>query len=177
MRDKILETIGQEGDEKVILILRRHKIVFLLPTLGFVFLFILGIISLVFLINSVPVSTKSPFLNFMVIIGSSYFLSLILVFFIYWLDFYFDVSVITNTRIIDIDQHGLFYRDIAKLNLKQIQDVNVVMKGIFETFFNFGDVHVQTAGTQRNFDLNKVPNPQEVAKKILDLHEELIHQP
>src|SRR3989344_4290595 len=38
-------------------------------------------------------------------------------FFIAWTDYWLDIWLITNQRVIDIDQRGLFNRDIASIRL------------------------------------------------------------
>ncbi|MEK7203085.1 MAG: PH domain-containing protein, partial [Patescibacteria group bacterium] len=52
-----------------------------------------------------------------------------------------------------------------------VQDITSEMKGIFGTFFNFGDVYIQTAGEKERFIFRQIPNPNEVVRKISNLAE------
>ena len=87
-------------------------------------------------------------------------------------DFYLDTWIVTDHRILEIHQLGLFKRDISELRLSKIQDVNVKIEGMLPTFFNYGDVLVQTAGVIPEFKFEQVPNPQAVKDKILELYDQ-----
>lgn len=88
-----------------------------------------------------------------------------------FVDYYLDVYIVTNERIVDISQNGFFKRDIAELHLHQVQDVSAKEEGFFSTMFHYGDVTIQTAGERENFVFRSVPHPYIISKKIVDLHE------
>lgn len=77
---------------------------------------------------------------------SGYGLFIWLFLFFSFIDYYLDVWLITNERIIDIKQEGFFSRTVSELKLFQIQDVTSELKGFFKFVFRYGDVYVQTAG-------------------------------
>lgn len=164
---------NQKRDEKVYIFIRRHPLAFL-PFLGLVlgmtFVFVI-IVLFVWFYN--PEFFSGAGKNLIVLGASAYFLFVLVVFMIGWLDFYFDVHIVTSERVVDIDQFGLFNRRIDELNLDQVEDVSHSIKGFLGTIFNYGVVEVQTAGTARNFFLEDVPNPAKVAQKILSLSEKL----
>jgi len=88
-------------------------------------------------------------------------------FFVQWTNYYLDVWYVTNKRIIDIDQKGIFHRQISNIRFDKIQDVSVEVKGIVATFFDFGDIHVQTASEDsKGFFIRHAAYP-EVAKKVI----------
>jgi len=62
--------------------------------------------------------------------------------FIIWIDFYFDVWIITNERIVNIEQKALFIRTTSELKFDKIQDISINIVGLIQTVLNFGDVHV-----------------------------------
>jgi uncharacterized membrane protein YdbT with pleckstrin-like domain len=90
-------------------------------------------------------------------------------FFVGWLDYYLDAAIITNERIVDIDQNGLFNRTVSELHFSKIQDATGMCQGILQNVLDFGDVHVQTAGAAREFNIDKVPRPYKIAKLIIPL--------
>lgn len=90
-----------------------------------------------------------------------------------WIIYYLNYQVVTSERIVDVDQRTLLYHTLAELNLGALEDVTVEIQGILATFFDFGNVYIQTAGTKRNFEFENIPNPHAVAKLILDLYEKL----
>ena len=92
-------------------------------------------------------------------------------FFILWLDFYLDAWIVTNERIINIEQRGFFTRKISELKLTKIQDVTSEIIGVIPTLFNYGNIYVQTAGEKERFIFYQIPNPNYVKNVIVELQE------
>jgi hypothetical protein len=82
-----------------------------------------------------------------------------------------DVWIITNERIIDIQQKGFFSRVISEQRHYRIQDVTSEVNGIIATVLKYGNVYVQTAGSKQRFFFHEVPNPEEVRNTIIRLAE------
>lgn len=78
----------------------------------------------------------------------------------FWTTYYMDIWIVTNKRIIDIDYQRLFDRNIAILRLDRVQDVATHVKGIVGTLLRFGSVTVQTAGSDREFVIDQIANPE-----------------
>ncbi len=85
---------------------------------------------------------------------------------------FLNVFVITEDRIIDIDQRGLFDRTISETTYDKIQDVSTRVRGIFHTLFHFGSVIIQTAGTQANIELHSVKDPERIQQAIISVQRE-----
>ncbi len=102
-----------------------------------------------------------------------YNLFLLLSLFLIWLFWYLNIQIISNLRVVDIDQVGLFSRTISELFIENIEDVTSETNGIFGTVLNFGMVYVQTAGSRERFEFDNVPHPAAVEKLILDLYGQL----
>jgi uncharacterized membrane protein YdbT with pleckstrin-like domain len=88
--------------------------------------------------------------------------------FLIWIDYYYDLWIITDKRLINIEQKGLFMRKTSELDYAKVQDVSVDIKGFLATVLNYGDVLVQTAGEQPNFLFRTIPNPLYVKKLIME---------
>ncbi len=88
-----------------------------------------------------------------------------------FIDFFLDTWTITTGRVINAEQHGLFRRINSELNLSSIQDVTSEIRGPIQTFFHYGTVRIQTAGTSPNFLLKQIPHPEEVKETIMKLAE------
>ncbi len=84
-------------------------------------------------------------------------------------DYYLDSWIVTNERIINIEQMGLFSRKISEMRLNQVQDITSEMKGFLETFLTYGDVIIQTAGEKVEFHFKNIDNPDEVKLRIARL--------
>ena len=164
---------AQEKDERILLILRRHWFTYAI----FWFVTILLLIPLMFffpyMINNSGLITES-IQNISILACSIYILFIFALLINGFVDFYLDVYIITDRRIVDIVQNGLFKREISELNLRMIQDVSAHVDGIFPTFLHYGNINVQTAAETPNFAFKNIPHPYEISKKILDLHEAYI---
>ena len=77
--------------------------------------------------------------------------------------------IITNKRIINIEQKGLFSREISELELDKIQDVSADIIGIIPTFLGYGDIYIQTAGETEKFIFKNIPDPYGVKDLIMGL--------
>lgn len=164
--------LAQKPYEKIIYFLRRDTIVFILQALLFIFLLIIPVGLFFFFEATFPALFTSTILYpIVVLLGSLYFLTVWLVFFTSFIDYYLDFWIVTNDRIINVEQH-LFSRTISELDLYKIQDITGESKGFLQTMFNYGHVYVQTAGEVGRFNFEEVPNPREVARKIMELMEE-----
>ncbi len=89
--------------------------------------------------------------------------------FLIWVDYFFDVWIITSGRVVNIEQKGLFMRDVSELKYSKIQDVTAEVGGFFPTVLNYGDVHVQTAGEEARFLFRQVPDPYGIKNIIMEL--------
>jgi len=161
---------SQESSEKIFLLIRRHWIIFFAI---FLFIFILlvpvAILLIYWLSNSDIFSDLLG--NFVIIFGSIYTLSVLGLSLYGFVNYYLDVYIVTNRRIVDIKQNGFFRRNIAELHLHQVQDVEAKVEGFFQTLFHFGNIYIQTAGERENFVFEDVPHPYTLTKKIVELHE------
>lgn len=161
--------------EEVALVLRKHPFVLLgMAIKGFLMLFIPPILYLAFLFFS-PESlefSEGSLMPYLAVLGISlYYLFLWLFLFVYWLEFYLDVWVVTNERVINVDQRRLFSRRVSEVRLVQVQDVTTEVEGMFHTFFKFGDIDLQTAAEQGKFTFKNIPNPDSVREIIVKLME------
>lgn len=150
--------------------LRRHPIVFVGPVFMFIFLAILPFIASQLIFGDQLPVLNHPFLNIGArLFASVYYLGIWIFFFSQFMDYYLDISIVTNDRILDIEQKGLFGRSIAELDMTRIQDVHSEIKGIIPTLLNYGSVEIQTAASEKNFHFEQVPRPHLVRQRMLEL--------
>jgi uncharacterized membrane protein YdbT with pleckstrin-like domain len=156
--------------EKIDFSLRRHPIVFLGPIFVFLILAALPFVARAVYTHSGPIVLPNALAEMALkLFVSVYYLSIWIFFFSEFTDYYLDIDVVTNDRIIDIDQKGLFGRSVAELDLTRVQDVHSEVKGIIQTMLDFGTVTVQSAGEEENFRFEQVPHPHKVRQRIIEL--------
>ncbi len=172
-----LHFYGQHPRERIILLVRRHWFIPFKFVSLFVFLIILPPIIYAFLPLAIKefLSFGAPYI-FLVLALSVYYLILWLYFFIIWINYYLDVWIVTNERIINIQQLALFKRIVSEQKITRVQDVTSEVVGIIPTFFNFGNIYVQTAGTKERFVFEQVPHPEEIKRVILSAHGEAVKE-
>ena len=90
-----------------------------------------------------------------------------------FLMWYFNVYIISDKKIVDIDFRGFLYKNISEAPIKNIEDVTSNVSGLFGTTFNFGYVDIQTSAEKREFEFENVSNPSKIRDLIADLVEEV----
>lgn len=153
----------KEREEEIILFLRKHPIT-LLPKALFAVLMILApsILSIFPILSFLPS-------NFQLIVVLGWYLITIAFVLESFLTWFFNVYLITDERIVDIDFYNLIYKEVSDANIDKIQDVTYKMGGVVRTLFNYGDVLIQTASEVPNFEFLAVPRPDKVATVLQDL--------
>lgn len=158
---------NQEENEEIVLLVRRDLITnlpWILSALLLIFVPpIIGLLAPLF----------APFFNFspQVILISILFYYLavfgfILIEFTIW---YFNIGLVTNIRIVDVDVFGILSKHISETHLNIIEDVSYNQVGSIRTIFNYGDVVIQTAGTNPNFEFDRAPEPARIVRIIADM--------
>ena len=169
---------GQEKDELEVALFRKHpialgkKFVFYIFTL---FIILAAYILINTYTNWLDDNTSFSFMV-LVIFAGLYVLFTLLFLFHSWVDYYLDLLIITNERIINIRQEGLFHRSVSELRLYRIQDVTSEVKGFLATIFKYGRVEIQTASGEGRFIFDQVPHPEIVAQRIMELHEKYVEE-
>ena len=164
----LIEFKDLEADDRIILFLRRHFITnFLWILEGIILIFIpLAVLMLVSL-SGIDLSFIP--LNFAMFSLLFYYLLVFQFFFLNFLNWFFNISLVTQQKVIDIDFKILFSKNVASTKLGQVEDVSLNEVGLLRAIFDYGDVLVQTAGTEDNFDFEGVPHPERVVHIIGDL--------
>jgi membrane protein YdbS with pleckstrin-like domain len=157
-------------NEKIVKIIRKDIFILLQKVLLFAFLMVLPLGVFYLILSATPAINASILGHTLVVLGASiYYLFIWVFFFFSFIDYYLDVWIITNERIIDIQQEGFFSRTISEHKLFRIQDVTSEVHGMMATLLRFGDVHVQTAGTVQRFNFKDIPGPNRVRDMIIKL--------
>ena len=169
---------GRQADEKILMVIQKHPIVYIRSFLIFLVAAMLPLtIFLMIWSNRFPLSEGGT-AGIIGYLGSSlYFLYSLALLLISWLDDEFDLFILTNHRLIDITQVSFLKRTVATTPLDQIQDASSDIHGVLATLLNFGSIDVQTAaGLASNFSIANVPDPAMVARTILNHVEQIKEQ-
>lgn len=158
----------QEPDEKLLLLLRRHFITnvpwIILLALLFLTPFALLLIGTdaYSLLSFLPTRYVTISLIFYYLLALNYGL-------IQLLTWYYNIFLVTHKRVVDIDFSDIVYHNVAMTKLIQVENVNYTQVGFIPSFFNYGDVFVETAGASKHFEALSVPKPAEAVVIIQKL--------
>lgn len=148
---------GQREGEEVVLVFRRHIIAL---RKGFYSILI------PFLIASLPTLIFPGELLYLWIALGGLCFGLIL-FFYHWIGWYFTVFVLTDQRLRQSTQKGIFGKSVIDLPVSKIQNISYTIPGLSGELFKFGTIVIQTYVGDLILDL--IEHPSEVYNKLQDV--------
>lgn len=132
MSDKLFE--GQHDDETVINVFRQFPIVMRKGLIFLLLFFVAGLLPYSFWFY---ISWMKWILIAGIVMG-------FVVLFYSWIKWYFTVHIVTDQRLIQIKQEGLFKQTVVDIGLDKIQNINYQIAGFQEAMLGFGTIIVQT---------------------------------
>ncbi|MEI7620936.1 MAG: PH domain-containing protein [Candidatus Moraniibacteriota bacterium] len=160
---------GVHEDEEIIRVLHRNWFYLLtqflsLFVLTVIFFLAIGVVP-TFLPGLLALQSREFLLFF-----ENFFMLVVWIYgFLIWIDYYFDVWIITNKRIVDIEQNGMFSRRVSEMEYSKMQDITAQVSGFFPTILNYGDVKVQTAGEREEFVFKTISDPYLIKNLIFNM--------
>lgn len=152
-----IEFVGQREGEEVEIVFRRH---ILTAIKGF---FFSAMMILLFLIPMLSWKEQKDLFWFWL---AGLILGLVMAVYTYIL-WYFSIYVVTNQRIRQIQQKGLFKKTVVDLSLDKIQSIAYNVPGFLAGIFNYGTILVQTGVGDLRISL--VSNPEEIYNQLQNL--------
>lgn len=154
--------------EHVVVVVRRHII-------GLIFIYLQALVGIVAVFAVLFFAFPQSFSNLdsqgnrlilaLVILGVA-----ILVLFLFVATYVYRQNklLVTDKNLIQINQQSLFIRKISRLSMSNVEDVTADQRGILPTIFNYGTLHIQTAGERPNFEFPYCPKPNIYADQVLE---------
>jgi len=154
----------QDKDEKIVLVLRQHLItqlkdLFVLA--AFVFL-IPALLKFSGFMDALPTKFVGAFDIFWIVLT----LGLIFKSFLMW---FFNVYIITDERVIDVDFASVIDRNVSSAKIENIEDVTANTTGPLAAIFDYGTILIQTAGEKTEFEFEHIPQPAKITKLLNEL--------
>lgn len=159
---------GEDNDEKILYVFRRSFVT------NFDWIFISAILFATPGIVGTFFKYVSPSgiefdKSFIFVLGLFWYLVSIGFTFHNFANWFYNVYIVTNKKVVDVDFHGILYKNISEAPLKNIEDVTSNISGALEIVFNYGCVYIQTSAEQREFEFENVSNPAKIRDIISDL--------
>lgn len=147
----------QFDDEEVLYVFRKHPIVM---RRGLIYA------SVAILLGTLPALIKPEMSYFFGGLAGGFVLSMI-VFSPSWISWYYSIFIVTDQRLIQITQKGLFHKTVVDLGLNQIQMVNYQVNGFQEAALGFGTIMMQTY--MGDLIIHDVHHPAKTQKKLIGI--------
>lgn len=145
---------GQRQGEKVLFIFRRHLIT-ARKGLGWLIIFsALGVVPMLVWPNISYMFWIFLGFVFLGLLGAIYA-------YILW---YFSFYIVTDQRLRQISQKGLFKKTVVDLGLDKVQSISFGVPGFFAGLFGYGTILIQTA--VGDLTISKVSHPESVHNKL-----------
>jgi uncharacterized membrane protein YdbT with pleckstrin-like domain len=158
---------SQHPNEKILYIIHRHwfnMFMQFIPLIALLSVMTISFIMQPFIFDTFASAGGQTLFFFL----QTFFLIFIWIFgFVIWFDYYLDIWIITTERIVNVEQKGLFSRQVSELKFHHIQDISTDIHGFFPTILNYGDITVQTAAEQSHFIFRSVGNPYKIKSNLM----------
>ncbi|MBI4086416.1 PH domain-containing protein [Candidatus Kaiserbacteria bacterium] len=172
------ERIHLEQNEEIIKIVRKHWFILMRDTAVPLLLLIVPTSVYLFagdVVLGIPLLQHFHYANTgALFLVSAWGLIAWMMLFLVWTDYYLDMWIITDQRIITIDQQGFFRRIIASFRYERMQDISIEINGFIPTMLDFGNIRAQTAGHEVDFRMNGAPNPRDIKALILEAADKIV---
>jgi len=145
--------------EEVLMVVKRHWIVYVML---FIYFFS-GVIVTFMIFFFFWLNTWWYMLNIIL------WLILSIILYIEWLNHELDMYVVTNNRVIGLEQIAFLNRAVTECNLWQIQEVNSKAKWLFANIFNYWTLSIQTAGSKTTLKMEFCPDVMQTSRKVLNI--------
>jgi hypothetical protein len=139
-KDKQFHFRGQMEKEEVINFFRRHWLV-ILPQLIPFSLFTVALVVFAFYIPQFELpSLTEPFFQLLVIIGLLCTIIFVHRFFLKMIEYFMKTVIITNYRVVDVNQTAFLHDDKQSIVMKRMQDIQKQQNGIISSLLNYGNI-------------------------------------
>jgi len=153
---------GQLSEETTILVIRKHWITLALP------LFLVLLTALIPIIIYPLITPTFLYFDFYWFLSSAFWFFLWNLFFFNLMIYSLNTLVITNKRVIETKQLGFFKYSANEFQKDKIQDISVKIIGILPSLLNYGNLEIQTAGSENKFNFTNFPDPEKIKQIILN---------
>jgi hypothetical protein len=163
MADKYFS--DQFEDEEMLLLFRKHPIVMRREIV---------IASVLLLLGTVPALIKPTYAYFFGGLAVGFVLATLVMFYA-WIGWYFSVFIVTDQRLLQMTQKGLFKCSVVDIGLDKIQTISFEISGLQETLLGFGTIVIQTYVGE--LVIHDVHHPKRIQNRMSHILRELGYHP
>ena len=94
----------------------------------------------------------------------------------HFVDWYFDVWLLTNFGVIDIERDGFFTVTSTRIDYHMMEGVSYTISGFWKTVFNYGDITLDKIGAKTSILLKDAANPRKIERMVLGYQEKFVSE-
>jgi uncharacterized membrane protein YdbT with pleckstrin-like domain len=162
---KLEEVIQLKTDEEVRVITRRHGVTIVPPLLLALVMIVVPFFFLFPLFGTGPAGIVA----FLAVVCAGLIIAVRS--FIMWDG---DIIIMTNQRIVDVDQRGVFARTVNEITLENIQDFSWSKHTLLDQLLNIGHFKARSASGSLTIEGRFIPKPQELQNVAQNLQKDAI---
>lgn len=162
-----LEFEDQRPHEKIIFL--RHQHPWVLAKAGLVVVILAVVVIISFLIWGASFNSVVTLIAALIIAGIYIWIRAFL--------YKNGLFILTNERIINICQNGIFRRQVQETELENIYNLQYKVEGPIGSLLNFGSIELTTQGDLTNIiKVQNIENPHFIFEKISDAKKRVLNQ-
>jgi membrane protein YdbS with pleckstrin-like domain len=156
---------SKDAEEDVVLMIRKHWIAFV-PNIMFTILLLLFPLVLLYLSSRTQFFGSYKIYIGVLILCLGLATNLIVTTILKW---YYTLYIVTDNRFVIVRMENALFHSYGETSLSKIQDVTHRTSGVISVLFDIGEVDIDTAGHEVDFQLKEIPRPREIQDVIMDL--------
>lgn len=160
---------GEDKDEDVVYVFRKALITNVGWLLFTMFLLVIPLIVNVLVAQAASNYPKAISASNVFIFNAFWYLGTFGFAFERFLHWFFNIYIVSDKRIVDVDYEYLLHKNVSEAPLRNIEDITYTIKGPLQTLFNYGTVYIQTAAEKGRLEFDDVSSPGKVQDIISDL--------
>jgi hypothetical protein len=154
---------SQNHEEEVLLLLRQHPVTQIKWILiAIILIFVPYLLSYIGFLSFLPA-------RFQEVAAVGWYLMVVGFAMEAFLDWFYNVYIITDERVIDVDFVSLLFKNVSFAKIDRIEDVSATTAGTLGAIFDYGTVQIQTAGAANEFEFTNIPHPSRVMAFLNDM--------
>src|SRR5664279_2722814 len=159
---------GQRSDEEILVFLRRHFITNV-PWIILTFLLLFVPLVVNFIFQTINFSFSFLPTRFVILLNVFYFTLVFGYAFANFVSWFYNIGIITQKRIINIDFAYLSQINVAVSFVSEVEEATFFQPGIFASFFDFGSVHARLLAGKDDFIFKNIPHPARISDILSQL--------
>ncbi|MAF14202.1 MAG: hypothetical protein CMI53_04930 [Parcubacteria group bacterium] len=89
---------------------------------------------------------------------------------------YLQIFIITDKRVVDIDQKGMFRKTVSDIPLTKVGDVFYQVNGIWQTIFRIGNIYLVLTDSKTKIEIKNIAQPSKTQQLVLQLKDDFLKQ-